>query len=303
MALNTDVFFRKQLRAIVIPITIQNLMSSLVSASDAVMLGVLSQSSMAAVSLAGQIQYVLNIFYEGLIIGATILAAQYFGRGDKKSVERVLMITLRASLVISGLFFLAAFFTPGVLMHIFTGDAVLIQMGVPYLRIVSISYLCMGISQMYLCIMKSSNQAMRSTLYSSSALLLNICLNAIFIYGLLGAPRLEIRGAALATSIARLAELALVMMENHRKEVVHFVWKELFLPMKELRRDFYHYMMPAMGDLLFSGGFAAMNSVIMGHLGKDATAANSLAQIVQSVVMCACFGLASGSSWHISGSG
>ena len=90
MALNTDVFFRKQLRAIVIPITIQNLMSSLVSASDAVMLGVLSQSSMAAVSLAGQIQYVLNIFYEGLIIGATILAAQYFGRGDKKSVERVL---------------------------------------------------------------------------------------------------------------------------------------------------------------------------------------------------------------------
>ena len=137
---------------------------------------------------------------------------------------------------------------------------------------------------------------MRSTLYSSSALLLNIFLNAIFIYGLLGAPRLEIRGAALATSIARLAELALVMMENHRKEVVHFVWKELFLPMKELRRDFYHYMMPAMGDLLFSGGFAAMNSVIMGHLGKDATAANSLAQIVQSVVMCACFGLASGSN-------
>ena len=209
-------FYRK-LFALVLPLALQNLMTALVSASDALMLGMLDQSSLSSVSLATQVQFVLNLFYAALTIGTTVLAAQYWGKGDREAVERVLAIVLKSSMVISLVFFLAAFFCPHLLMRIFTNDPELIQLGIPYLRIVSWSYLFMGISQIYLCIMKNSGRTMRSTVYGSSAVVLNLLLNTLLIFGFLGFPRMEIAGAALATTIARAVELGLVLMENLRK--------------------------------------------------------------------------------------
>ena len=139
-------FYRK-LFALVLPLALQNLMTALVSASDALMLGLLDQSSLSSVSLATQVQFVLNLFYAALTIGATVLAAQYWGKGDKEAVERVLAIALKGSMAVSLVFFLAAFFCPQFLMQIFTDDPELIRLGLPYLRIVSWSYLFMGVSQ------------------------------------------------------------------------------------------------------------------------------------------------------------
>ena len=287
-------FYRK-LFALVLPLALQNLMTALVSASDALMLGMLDQSSLSSVSLATQVQFVLNLFYAALTIGTTVLAAQYWGKGDREAVERVLAIALKGSMVISLVFFLAAFFCPHLLMRIFTNDPELIQLGIPYLRIVSWSYLFMGISQIYLCIMKNSGRTMRSTVYGSSAVVLNLLLNTLLIFGFLGFPRMEIAGAALATTIARAVELGLVLMENLRKGQIRIRMKYLREGSPVLQRDFVKYTSPVLANELVWGCGFTMFSVIMGHLGSDAVAANSIANIVKNIISCMCLGIGAGS--------
>ena len=97
--------FYKKLFSLVLPLALQNLMSAIVSASDAIMLGFLNQESLSAVSLATQVQFVLNLFFAALTIGTTILAAQYWGKGDIPAVEKTLGISTRFSMMISFLFF------------------------------------------------------------------------------------------------------------------------------------------------------------------------------------------------------
>ena len=126
--------FYKKLFTLVLPIAFQNFMTAAVSASDAIMLGVISQEALSAVSLAGQIQFVLSLFLAALTIGTTILAAQYWGKGDKVSVEKILAIALRFSSAISLVFFLGTLFIPETLMGIFTPDAELTAQGAEYLR-------------------------------------------------------------------------------------------------------------------------------------------------------------------------
>ncbi len=287
-------FYRK-LFALVLPLALQNLMTALVSASDALMLGLLDQSSLSSVSLATQVQFVLNLFYVALTIGATVLAAQYWGKGDKEAVERVLAIALKGSMAVSLVFFLAAFFCPQFLMQIFTDDPELIRLGLPYLRIVSWSYLFMGVSQIYLCIMKNSGRTMRSTAYGSSAVVLNLLLNTLLIFGLLGFPKMEIAGAALATTVSRAVELGLVLLENRKKDQVRIRMKYLREGSPVLRKDFVRYTSPVMANELVWGCGFTMFSVIMGHLGSDAVAANSIANIVKNIIACMCLGIGTGS--------
>lgn len=287
-------FYRK-LFALVLPLALQNLMTALVSASDALMLGLLDQSSLSSVSLATQVQFVLNLFYAALTIGATVLAAQYWGKGDREAVERVLAIALKGSMAVSLVFFLAAFFCPQFLMQIFTDDPELIRFGLPYLRIVSWSYLFMGVSQIYLCIMKNSGRTMRSTAYGSSAVVLNLLLNTLLIFGLLGFPKMEIAGAALATTVSRAVELGLVLLENRKKDQVRIRMKYLREGSPVLRKDFVRYTSPVMANELVWGCGFTMFSVIMGHLGSDAVAANSIANIVKNIIACMCLGIGTGS--------
>lgn len=285
----------RQLLALVLPIALQNLMSAAVSASDALMLGFLDQEALSAVSLGTQVQFVLSLFHAALTIGATILGAQYWGKQDQTAVEHVLAIALRFSILISMGFFLLAALIPGTLMRLFTGDETLILLGAPYLRVVSPSYLFQGISQIYLCIMKNSGRTLRSTIYGSVAMVLNVILNLILIFGLLGAPKLGIRGAALATTLARAMELLLVLLENGRKEQVCIRAQYLRRPYRPLQRDFLRYTAPVMANELVWGCGFTMFSVIMGHLGSDAVAANAIANIVKNVIACVCLGIGSGS--------
>ena len=287
-------FYRK-LFSLVLPLTLQNLMSAIVSASDAVMLGFLNQDSLSAVSLATQVQFVLNLFFVALTIGTTILAAQYWGKGDIAAVEKTLGIATQFSLLISFVFFTAALGCPSLLMRIFTNEAALIALGIPYLRIVSFSYLLMGFSQIYLCIMKNSGRTLRSTVYSSAAMLLNLLLNAMLIFGFAGIPALGIEGAAYATLIARLVEAVLVLLENGGNVAVRIRLSYLIKADKILQRDFIKYTTPMLlNELAWGCGFT-MFSVIMGHLGNDAVAANSVANIVKNIIACVCLGIGTGS--------
>ena len=200
------VFYRK-LFSLVLPIAFQQFMLAAVSASDALMLGVISQDALSAVSLAGQITFVFNLFMGGLTMGTSILAAQYYGKGDKESIEKIFGYVTRISFLISIVFFCASLFAPSMLMRIFTGAPQLISGGVVYLRIVSVSYLFTGISQISLCILKNTDYAMKSMVIGSSAVVINLFLNAALIYGLWFFPEMGIAGAALATVIAQAASV------------------------------------------------------------------------------------------------
>lgn len=286
-------FYRK-LGMLVLPIAFQQFMLAAVSASDALMLGVLSQASLSAVSLAGQVTFIFNLFMSGFATGTSILAAQYYGKGDRRSLEKIFAYVLRTSVMVSAVFFLASLFAPRQLMRCFTADETLISGGIVYLRVVAASYLFTGVSQIYLCILKNTGFALKSTVISSSVVVLNILLNAIFIYGIGPMPEMGIAGAALATSISKLIEMAWVILESLREGRIRLCGKYLVTSAGVLAKDYWRYSGPMLGDFLVWGFGFSMYSVIMGHLGSDAVAANSIANIVKNLIVCFCGGLANG---------
>lgn len=289
-----DAVFYHKLVTLVFPIAFQQFMLAAVNASDALMLGRLNQDALSAVSLAGQVQFVFNLFMGGLTVGTSILAAQYYGKGDTVSIEKIFAYVMKISVAISAVFFLAAQFFPHGLMRIFTPEPVLIENGVGYLRIVAISYLLTGVSQIYLCILKNTGYALKSTIISSTAVVLNIVLNAVFIFGLLGAPALGIAGAALATAISKVVEAAWVVAESLRDGRVRLRARFLRRSERQLSKDYWTYTLPMLGDYLVWGVGFTMYSVIMGHLGSDAVAANSITNIVKNLIVCFCTGLGNG---------
>ena len=155
MHINNDIFRRKLVR-LVLPIAFQQFMLAIVSASDALMLGKVEQESLAAVSLAGQVTFVQNLFLGAMTIGTSMFAAQYWGKGDRRSVEKVFAYVLKVTTIVSALFGAAGLTIPDLLMKIFTNEPVLIERGAQYLRVVALSYLLSGISQIYLCVLKNS---------------------------------------------------------------------------------------------------------------------------------------------------
>ena len=138
--------FNRTLFAMVLPIAFQSFMAAAVNASDAVMLGFLEQDAMSAVSLAGQITFVLNLCVTVLVQGTTVLAAQYWGKGDRQTVEKVLAIALRYMLLVSVVFFAATSFAPARLMRLLTDESPLIERGAAYLQIAGWAYVPMGVN-------------------------------------------------------------------------------------------------------------------------------------------------------------
>jgi len=201
--------FYRNLTRLAFPIALQSLMLASVAAGDALMLGKVAQDEMTAVSLATQIQFVQNMFLSAATAAGAILGAQYWGKGDRRTLEDLFNLMLRFCGIVSILFFAACELMPEQLMHIFAKDEALIAIGSDYLRIAGWSYLLTGISQCYLTTMKVSEHIKPGALISCCAVILNICLNAVFIFGLFGAPRMQARGAALATTVSRVIELVL----------------------------------------------------------------------------------------------
>lgn len=284
----------QQMLHLVVPIAIQQFMLALVSATDALMLGFVDQTSLSAVSLAGQVQFVLNLFVAGIAAGCGIMIAQYWGKRDTASIEKVMPVALYTNLLSGGIFTVLALMIPGGLMHIFTNDPLLISNGASYLRAVALSYVFCGISQIYLILLKNTGHATLSSKISSSAVIINIILNAILIFGLFGAPRLGIVGAAYATVTARLVELVWAYFAVRHAHNVAIRWSGILHTSKVLTKDFWYYTAPALGAALVWGIAFVLYSVILGHMGSDAVAANSIASIVKSMVQCVIRGVSAG---------
>ncbi|MCD8370346.1 MAG: polysaccharide biosynthesis C-terminal domain-containing protein, partial [Clostridiales bacterium] len=170
----------------------------------------------------------------------------------------------------------------------------LINGGAEYLRIVSPSYLLTGVSHVCLCALKNCGRTKKASLISSVCMIGNLLLNLVLILGLFGFPRLEIAGAAMATTIARGAEVLWCITELSKEGCVKLRIRNILVSDKELRCDFWTYTAPVLGNEIVWGIGFTMYSVIMGHLGSDAVAANSVAGIVKNLVCCLCLGLGSG---------
>ncbi len=288
-----DRSFYSRLWKLALPIAVQSLMLASVAAGDALMLGRIAQDEMTAVSLATQIQFVQNMFLSSVTMAGGILGAQYFGKGDRRTLGELFNMMLCFCGFISLLFFAGCELIPEYLMRIFTFDPELIRIGSGYLRIAGWSYLLTGISQCYLTMMKVSDHVSPSAAISSTAVILNILLNAVFIFGFLGAPALHSRGAALATTLSRAIELLLCVGFSLRPGYFRPRWKGFFRMRGLLLKDFARQCLPLLGGgLLWGVGFTSYTA-IMGHMGSDAAASNSVASVVRDLICCACNGIGS----------
>ena len=281
-----DKEFIRKLRALMIPIGLQSFMLAAVSAGDAAMLGFIDEKAMAAVSLAGNIQFVQTLFLNAIVCGVTILSAQYWGKGDETTVSRLFGLGIRYAMAVSVVFCMAAWLMPEKLMAIFTNEQALIAIGSTYIRIAALSYLIAGLTQCYLCVMKATGQTAQSASISSFALILDTVLNVIFIFGFhMGAA-----GAALTTTISRIAELAIALLFSRRMKVRPGLGRVS----GAIHRDFLKCSVPHMINGMVWGFGTASYSVIIGHLGVAITAANSVSNIVRQLAISLCHGLAQG---------
>ena len=285
---------RKEIVRLALPIALQQFMTALVGACDAIMLGKLSQDAMSAVSLATQVTFVFNLFMFAFMAGENMFVAQYYGKGDYTGISQVFSLVTKICGCIAVVFLAGTLFFPEQLMRILTNEETLIVLGSEYLRVIGISYVFSGIAQTFLAIMKNCGAVNMSTLINGVMVILNIVLNAVFIFGLSGFPKMGIKGAALATVLATVVQfLWSVGYVLCRIRAVKFSLRSCE---KKLFGRFWQKTVPLLINNLAWGIGFSMYSVIMGHLGTDAVAANGIANISKNLVVCFCLGLGNAGS-------
>lgn len=282
------------------PIMIQNLISTLVNSADTIMLGYVSQTAMAASSLANQYTFVLFCFYYGLSAGTSVLCAQYWGKGDKQTVERILGLASRVVILISLIFFSISFFFPGTIMRLFTSSPETIHEGIRYLRVLSFSFIFMGFAQIFVSALRSVGKVVFPSVIYVVSLLVNVLLNATFIFGLFGLPKLGVIGVALGTVSARVVEAVMCIVYSAVSRDVKIKLENLFRPSGVLFRDFIKISAPAVINDLVWGLAASTFTAILGHIGDDMVAANAVAVMVVNMGAIVCRGFANATTIIVS---
>ena len=282
------------------PIMIQNLISTLVNSADTIMLGYVSQTAMAASSLANQYTFVLFCFYYGLGIGTSVLCAQYFGKGDKQTVERIIGLAARVAILISLLFFVFSFFAPEAIMKIFTDSPQTIKEGAAYLKVLSFSFVFMGFSQVFVSALRSVGKIVFPSALYVVSLLVNVMMNAAFIFGLFGLPRLGVVGVALGTVSARAVEVILCFVYSAAGKDIKFRLKNLFRRSGVLFKDFLKISAPSVVNDLMWGMAATTCTAILGHIGDDMVAANAVAVMVVNMGAIVCRGFSNATTIIVS---
>lgn len=283
-----------------LPLMIQNLISTLVSSADTVMLSYVSQQAMSASSLANQFTFVLFCFYFGLAAGTSVLCAQYWGKGDKKTVERIIGLATKITLIISILFFILSFFLPEYIMRFFSESEETVKIGAEYLKIIAFSYVFMGFSQVYVSALRSAGKVVFPSATYVISLLVNVALNATFIFGLFGMPKLGVVGVALGTVTARVVEAVMCLIYSAYSKEIKFRIKYLFQRAGVLLKDFLKICLPSVANDAVWGLAASVFAAILGHIGDDIVAANTVAMIVVNVGAIACRGFANATTIVVS---
>ncbi len=286
-------FLRKTI-AIGIPIAIQALLNTTLNLVDNMMIGSLGESSIAAVGLANKVFFVFTLLLFGVVSGSSILTAQYFGKRDIKNIRRVLGMSLIIGLSGAILFTLAGLFIPKAVMRIFTPSEGTISIGASYLTIVALSYPLTAITNCYISLLRATNKVKAPVFISLVAILVNVVLNYTFIFGNFGAPRLGVRGAAIATLIARLVEcisiLSVVYMSGGPAAAKI---KELIAFDKEFIKKYFITVSPVIANEFMWGLGVTMYSLVYGRMGDRAVAAITITQNVEQICVVIFQGLSS----------
>ena len=297
--INWRVFYRNVF-ALVVPMALQNLINVGVTAIDVVMLGKVGETALSGSSLAGQIQFIMMLLFFGITSGATVLTAQYWGKKDTRTIEKILGMGLSVSLVVAAAFTIVALLIPETLMRIYSSDAEVITEGARYLRIVGLSYLCIAVTQVYLNIMRSIERVLIATFVYFMSLVVNVVVNALLIFGLCGFPKLGIVGAAIGTLCARITETVIVLVyARTRNRDVRIRLYDMFHIDRVLLRDYMVYAMPVVLNELMWGLGSSANTAVIGHMGSAAVAANSVAQVARQLATVVVFGISNATAIYL----
>ena len=277
-----DKKFYKTVAGIAVPIALQGLITTGVNMMDTIMVGMVGETELSAVSLANQFINIFHIFCMGIGMGASVLVARYYGMKDQKSLKNTVTIMLRLCLVMATLFCVATIFLPRQIMGIYTVEESIITNGVRYLEYSVVTYYLLGLSLTCTIVLRNVGQVKIPLYTSIAAFFINVGANYIFIFGKFGAPRMEVAGAAIGTLIARIFEFSMICGYLFFKDKeIGFRVKDLFAPVGNLWREYIRISIP----VLVSDGILALgnNSVAMviGRLGESFVAANAVTAVTQ----------------------
>lgn len=285
--------FYRRIAGLVIPMALQNLMNVAVQSADVVMLGRVGEKALSAASLGGQVNFILSLFLFGLTSGGSVLCAQYWGKRDMKSIETIMGICLRFSMLIGLVVTAVTMAIPGRIMMLLTSDAEVQRLGVDYLRAVCVSYVLMTFTGVYLNIMRSMERVVVSTVVYGASLVINIIVNAFLIFGIGPFPELGVVGAAIGTLIARLSECLIVLLHSKWKNnLVRLHIGMLFVKNKLLMQDFFKISGPVVLNEVLWGVGMSTTAAILGQLGSAAASANAIVQVVRQLSTVVTFGIA-----------
>jgi putative MATE family efflux protein len=287
----------KHLFSLALPIALQNMISYSVGLADNVMVGSLGEMSISGVYVCNQIQIILQMLVAGIGTAQLVIAAQYWGKGDKTSVKGVIGIAVKLAAVCAVIFWAAVFFFPGEVIGLYTNDAQVINEAVKYVRIICFTYLFFALSNVLLASMRCIGTVKIGLYVSIAAFFTNVALNWVLIFGHLGAPALGIRGAAIATLVTRILEFLIV------GSYVFIVDKKLVLKLKDLihtntllLKDFFRYGFPVILGDIFWGLNLTVQGAIVGRLGASSIAAVSIANTLFAVISVGVYGTANASA-------
>lgn len=289
--------FLKLVFGLAFPIALQNLINTAVTTADVVMLGKVGETALSSGSLAGQVQFVMSLMIFGMTSGASVLTAQYWGKKDVNTIEKVFSMTISFALIAGCTFFLVVELFPAQIMHIFSSEEEVIAGGVSYLRIVAFCYPISAFTTAYLYLMRSIERVKIGTAVFAGSLVANVLLNAVLIFGLFGVPAMGVRGAALATFLSRCLEFGIVLFyigkvnrQVRLRAAYFFHWDDLLL------KDFLVLSIPVvLNETLWGAGMSA-NAAVLGQLGSAAAAANSVVRVIRELVMVMSVGLSAATS-------
>lgn len=279
--------------AIALPLALQNLIGSSLNMIDTVLIGGLGQSSIAAVGLANQLFFLLNLFTFGINSGTAIFTAQFWGQKDIKNIRRVMGIGLFTGIAAGLLFSLIAWLLPEQVLHLFSNDAQVVRMGAGYLRIIAISY---GVTTVSFClafVLRSTGEVMLPVKVSGIALALNTFLNYAMIYGKFGFPRLGMAGSAWATVMARFIELTVLLYVIYRGSLVPAARLSEILDFSfEFVKRFFKTTVPViLNESLWALG-VMMFTVVYARMGTAVVAGVNIFSTIERISMVLFFGLA-----------
>lgn len=297
LTLVSDKGFYKTLAKLTLPIALQNLIGLGMNLSDTIMLGSLGEKQISASALANQPFFIFTLFIFGLCSGACVLSSQYWGKSDTETINKIMALAIKVSAFCSICFSFAVLVFPAFIMSLYTPDKEVITYGAQYLRIIGFSYMIFSVSTTYLYILRSVEKVRLPLLISLTSFVLNVILNWILIYGKFGAPAMGIRGSATATVCARVLELTMVLAYAFILNKTIQLRLRYFLKTDvQLLRDFLRYSWPVVAsETLFSVGIS-LQAVIIGHMGSQVVAANSIAGVVRGLGMVTVMGMANASA-------